>query len=460
MPNDPPPQAREANETLAAPAASATDEPIYLLQVVEGPDRGRTLILDGQNLDRANIGQSTICEMQLTDPMVSRRHASIARDKGALRVVDLGSTNGILVNDLRVYDATLRGGETLRLGGSVLRVTRAGVATAGARVDLDGFGTLVGKSAEMRRLYPLLARLAASSIPVVVEGEVGTGKEAVAESLHLAGPRAGGSFVVFDCACTPARAVDAVLFGEEERGHEPRLGLFEQADGGTLLLDEVAELDLALQARLLRVIERGEVQRVGSTTARCVDVRVLASSRHDLDREVQSGRLREDLFYRLAVARVELPPLRRRHGDVAALAAYFWQRLGGDPGGPPKELLIRFADYEWPGNVRELENAIARRLALGADVEQASNPSMWQRPAAAPEAVSSAEAAAPPRDVLDEVLDLDLPLPRARQKVVEELERRFVSRTLAKHGGNVTRAAAASGLALRYFQVLKARSSR
>jgi DNA-binding NtrC family response regulator len=430
-----------------ATQAGARDESeaasIFAVQVIEGPNRGQTLVFDGTRSSPALVGQSNVCDMRLSDRRASRRHASIVHEGARLRLTDLGSTNGLFVNDVRVECALLRGGESIRVGDSVLRVTRAGLAAAAPPEERDRFGRLLGKSPVMRRLYPVLDKLASSAIPVTIEGELGTGKEALAEALHQKGPRAAGPFLVFDCAVTPQRFVESTLFGDATRA-----GLFEEASGGTLLLDEIAELDVGLQARLLRTLEHGTIQREGTRDVRKVDVRVLATSRRDLDREVQAGRMREDLFYRLAVARVELPPLRRRTGDVAFLAEHFWRELGG-VGPLPGALSARLVDDDWPGNVRELRNVLTRRLALGADADTDVLP-----PSAAPAPAALA------MDFIDKTLAEEPVLGRARHKVVEECERRFVTKTLAAHGGNVTRAAIASGLALRYFQVLKARTSK
>jgi two-component system response regulator HydG len=290
---------------------------------------------------------------------------------------------------------------------------------------------------------------------VVLEGETGTGKELVAESIHEKSARAGNPFVVFDCTAVPPTLIESHLFGHDKGAFttaiSSRRGVFEQAHGGTLLIDEIGELEPALQPKLLRALERGEVQRVGGDAWLKVDVRVLAATRRDLDHEVQAGRFREDLFYRLAVARVELPPLRERKGDVELLARFFWRKLGGAEDVTPG-VLARFEDHDWPGNVRELRNAIARRVALG-DLA-GDSPSARRAPAAraATEAESALDAAFEP------ILALDLSLQRARQRVVDAFERRYVERVLAKHGGNVTRAAAASGIARRYFYDLRKRT--
>jgi DNA-binding NtrC family response regulator len=326
----------------------------------------------------------------------------------------------------------------------------------------DAFARVLGASPEMRRLYPLCARLAASDVPLVIEGETGTGKELLAESLHEQSARRDGPFVVFDCTAVPANLIEATLFGHERGAFTGAIaaskGLFQEANGGTLLIDEIGDLDMALQPKLLRAIERAEVRPLGGNRFISVDVRVMAATRRDLDKEIQAGRFRDDLFYRLAVARIELPPLRRRRGDVALLARHFWEKLGGE--GPlPFDFLVRLENHDWPGNIRELHNAVARRLALG-DLAQGA---LLGRPGveAASEATSSALSShqTSEGDVIARVIALGLPLSRSRELVVDEFERRYVATVLGRHGGDATRAAQASGIARRYFQLLRARQA-
>ena len=310
-----------------------------------------------------------------------------------------------------------------------------------------GFGPLLGASDEMRRLYPLCERLAAAVVPVVIEGETGTGKEVLAEALHQGGPLAGKPFVVFDCTAVAANLVESELFGHERGAFTgavtSRRGLFEQASGGTLLIDEIGDLDLLLQPKLLRAIERSEIRRVGGERPIHVDVRVLAATRRSLDDLVKRGRFRDDLFHRLAVARIELPPLRDRKGDVELLARHFFRELGADGDALDPELLARWEAYKWPGNVRELRNAVARHLALG-ELEL-QEPGCGQ--------TSNL-------DVVDRVLALNLPLGDAREVVLREFEQRYVAHALQSHNGVVTHAAKASGVARRHFQRLHARTAK
>jgi two-component system response regulator HydG len=436
----------------------------FVVQVVEGPDRGASLTIDGSAPSRALVGKSAICQLCLKDPKVSRRHLALDVVGDALHLVDLGSTNGTFVSGVRFVDVLAEGqGELVRLGDSVLRLTR--IAPALVTVPaVESFGRVVGASPEMRRLYPLCERLAASDVPLVIEGETGTGKELLAESLHEQSARASGPFVVFDCTAVPANLIEATLFGHERGAFTGAVasnkGLFQEAHGGTLLIDEVGDLDIALQPKLLRAIERAEVRPLGGSRWINVDVRVMAATRRDLDKEIQAGRFRDDLFYRLAVARIELPPLRHRRGDTALLARHFWERLGGD--GPlPYDFLVRLENHDWPGNIRELHNAVARRLALG-DLAHAQLSAR-----AGSHAVSSTASGsqAPPADELSDddviarVIKLGLPLSRSRELVVDDFERRYVQAVLDRHQGDATRAAQASGIARRYFQLLRARQA-
>jgi transcriptional regulator with GAF, ATPase, and Fis domain len=446
---------RPEGETLAT-VVQHRDSPddkesVFVLVVNAGPEKGLRYVLDGTQPTRVLIGQSPACDIRLTDREVSRRHAALERIGADLRVTDLGSTNGTFVDRVKIVEADLQGDEYVRVGSTTFHVERHAVGERAPLTEATMFGRIVGESREMRRLYPLCERLAETIVPVIIEGETGTGKEALAESLHEMGPRAALPFVVFDCTAVPTNLVESELFGHERGAFtgavQTRKGVFEQAHGGTLLIDEIGDLDLMLQPKLLRALERGEIRRVGGDRWIRVDVRVLSATRRDLDREVQAGRFRDDLFHRLAVARIELPPLRHRGGDVIVLARRFWQELGGDPRDLTTELLIRWQDYPWPGNIRELRNTIARQLALGPHVE-------------APHSRSQFPAAMPDADTLDRLVALGLPFPQTRDMLMEEFEQRYVARVLAQHGGDVARAAAASGIGRRYFQKLRARSAR
>ncbi len=425
----------------------------FELIVIEGPNKGVRHVIDPEAPSRLLVGQSHVCGFRLDDGAVSRRHAAFEVTEHGLRLTDLDSTNGTFVNGLRASDVHLVGSEVVRLGATAVLVEASDQRPVTPASTSTAFGRLVGASLAMRRIYPLCERIAASDVPVIVEGETGTGKEVLAEAIHDASPRANGPFVVFDCTSVPPELFESALFGHEKGAFTgavaTRKGAFEQAHGGTLFIDEVGDLSSTLQPKLLRAIERSEIQRVGSERWTKVDCRIVSATRRDLDQEVANGRFRDDLFFRLSVTRVELPPLRRRTGDVSVLARHFWRMLGGRTQPFPDEFLTQAAGYAWPGNVRELRNAVARRLALG---ELAHAP-VVEESAATPDALPEAPAS----EIIKSVLERELPLTLARQEVIAAFERVYVERVLAKHGGNVRRAAEASGIARRYFQVLRAR---
>jgi transcriptional regulator with GAF, ATPase, and Fis domain len=253
--------------------------------------------------------------------------------------------------------------------------------------------------------------------------------------------------VVFDCTAVPPTLVESELFGHERGAFTgavgARRGVFEQAHGGTLLIDEIGDLELSLQPKLLRALERSEIRRVGGDRWIKVDIRVLAATRRDLDRDVEEGRFRDDLFFRLAVARIELPPLRVRTGDIEVLTRHLWSQLEGK-GEPPYDFLRKLERQTWPGNVRELANAVARYLALG-DAGQADA------------RVDSAKRAEPTGE--DSEL-YALPFRLARDRALATFERAYVQRLLERHGGNVTRAAEASGIGRRYLTTLASRQKK
>jgi two-component system, NtrC family, response regulator HydG len=420
------------------------------LVIVEGEDDvGRQFVLVSATPSRAVIGKSEGSDIRISDREVSRRHSAIDVAEDGFRVVDLGSTNGTFVDGVRVVDAFLRGGEILRVGATVFRVDLVPTSSDTVVDARTNFGTVIGASAEMRRLYPLCDRLAVSSLPVVIEGETGTGKEVLAESIHAVSPRADKPFVVFDCTTVAPNLLESELFGHERGAFTGavgrRVGFFEQAQAGTLLIDEIGDLALPLQPKLLRAIERSEIRRVGGEQPIRVDVRVISATRRNLVQEVQAGRFRDDLFHRLAIARVELPALRRRRGDVPLLARHFARTLGANVDALPADLVARWNDAPWPGNVRQLKNAVARHIELG---ELATSEMS---------APSSNLTTTDGEDLIDRVLALGLPLADARQRVVDEFERRYIQRALDRHGGSVAEAAASAGVARRYFQLLRSR---
>jgi transcriptional regulator with GAF, ATPase, and Fis domain len=448
---DPPAGAVEP-ETLARAASVPSPATTLRAVVVEGRDAGLHLVLDRDAPTSVLVGTGPACSLRLGDPTVSRRHFALEPDRQRYRLTDLGSTNGTFVDGVAVSVAFVRGGEVIRCGGTAIRLEEDAAAPATPVTSAMRFGRMLGASPALRRLYPLCERLAAARVPVIIEGETGTGKECLAESLHEVGG-AARPFVVFDCTTVSPSLVEAELFGHERGAFTgaiaSRPGVFEQAHGGTLFIDEIGELDLALQPKLLRAIDRGEIRRVGGTRSVQVEVRLLAATRRNLDVEVAAGRFRDDLFHRLAIARIELPPLRHRDGDITLLAQHFARQAGATEA-LSAEVLARFEAYGWPGNVRELRNAISRLVALGSvDVGAAASLQSAHEPARGGD-----------DDAIEAIVASRLPFPLARRRVLDEFERRYVERVLADHEGNVARAASASGIALRYFQIVKARGGK
>jgi DNA-binding NtrC family response regulator len=432
----------EQSTVLALIEMSPKPEAVFRVTVVEGENVGASMLVDGSNT--ILVGQSPVCALRLTDTTVSRRHLELEIAADRLRVRDLQSSNGTFFGSLRVVEVLLSGGEVLEIGATRLRFDKEESAEPAPIVTDVQFGQVRGISREIRRLFPLLARLANVDVPVLIEGETGTGKEVVARSLHEEGTHADFPFVVFDCTAVSAALIESELFGHERGAFTgavaQRRGVFEQAAGGTLFIDEIGDLPLELQPKLLRALERSEVRRVGGDKWIRCDVRVIAATRRSIDVLVQEGRFRDDLFHRLAVGRIELPPLRRRRGDVLALVDHFCREAGADPRVIHAKMLSEWSQAEWPGNVRELRNAVTRELALG-DL---------QRAAVAP-------AADPPTPLAASV-DLSLPFVEARQRVLDAFQREYLERMLEAHGGSVQRAAEAAGIADRYFRLLRARS--
>ena len=400
-----------------------------VLEVVEGPAAGKTHRSEGERL---TIGSAALCDLVIDDPTVSRFHCEIQIGEDGARLRDTGSLNGSVVDGVRVVDAYLRGGSTVRLGRSALRFD-FGTDRKPLRIsEARQFGVLVGESVAMRQVFAVLERVAASEATVLLEGETGTGKTAAARSIHLESRRASGPFVVLDCAAVPANLLEAELFGHERgafTGAEARrAGVFEEADGGTLFIDEIGELPAELQPKLLGVLEGREVRRIGSGKTVPVDVRLVAATNRDLRREINLGAFRPDLYYRLAVVRLELPPLRQRAADLPAIAARILRGLGAEDRAVARftgdEFVASLARHAWPGNVRELKNYLERCL-------------VFEEALPIEETMSSPAALA---------VDASIPFADAKRHALDQFEREYLVDLLRRHGGVVNEAAAAAGL--------------
>jgi transcriptional regulator with PAS, ATPase and Fis domain len=415
------------------------------LIVIEGPSRGERTTVSGGG---AKVGSAPGNALTLADPTVSRVHCELQVRRDTITLRDFGSTNGTIASGVRVRDADIAPGTIVRVGASAFRVDVGDEPAFVEIADREAFGELVGRSLEMRRVYAILERVAATDATVLVQGETGTGKDVLARSLHAASPRASGPFVAVDCGAIPENLVESELFGHVRGAftgaQNDRKGVFEEAHGGTLFLDEIGEMPIAMQPKLLRAIESRTIRRVGSSVAKPVDVRIVAATNRPLARAVNEGLFREDLYYRLAVVEIELPPLRARPDDIPLLARHFYRRLAGAGAELPSEFTARLVGRGWPGNVRELRNVIERSVSLGLIAEATRPPRSVPLSGLAPASIES-------------VVALHLPLKEARQAWTESFESVYVRTLLRELGGNVTHAAERAGVSRRFLQRLVAR---
>jgi len=374
------------------------------------------------------IGKGPEADVRVTDPTVSKRHAELRRTPSGVQLLDLGSRNGTKVNGIAVHGALLEMGVTITLG-------RSKVLFDGERPSEDTteegptrFGDALGRSEAMREVFGLLARIAPTDLTITILGETGTGKDVLARAVHKTSPRTNGPFVVFDCGAVAPTLIESQLFGHEKGAFtgatDTRAGAFEMANGGTLFLDEIGELSLELQPKLLRVLEQRRLSRVGAETDLPVDVRVVSATNRDLEKEVEMGRFREDLFFRLSTAVVRLPPLRDRKEDLVDLAIHFAKEQGGVGISQEAENII--TAYDWPGNVRELKNVISGAVAVVEGSELTAKDFVFFR-----------------KRKREPTLD-GLPL---AGRDLESIEKTAIRQTLDECAGNKTQAAKALGIA-------------
>jgi two-component system response regulator GlrR len=410
------------------PESAGRDGCLLYVGVAGRQDQGHSLAFEG---GVAVIGRDSDCDLVLHDESVSRRHVRLELGKKGILVEDLKSTNGTTYLGKRIERATLPIGARLGVGNCCVDFLPIPGSEALPVSVRGSYGDLVGASLPMRRLYSLLEALEQSDAPVLIEGETGTGKELVARALHQHGLRSEKPFVVIDCGSVPGQLMESELFGYRQGAFtgavRDRAGAFESAGGGTVFLDEIDELPMELQPKLLRVLETSQIKRLGDSKYVSVDARFVAATKRSLEEEVSAGRFRQDLFYRLAVVQLRLPPLRERRDDIPLLVNHMIQTMtGGKVTRLPQETVETFLRHEWPGNVRELRNAVQRTLTLGL--------------------AGAADADTPPDDAAN--------YKQARERVVREFDIAFLTDLMAKHRGNISAAARAAGLSRNHLRDL------
>ncbi len=359
---------RGSTEVNAARVAIPASHRVPKITILSGPSAGRAVAMTKV---MATVGRHPTNDLVVNDPRVSGVHLELRPAGDRVLVRDAGSTNGTWLGAHRVTEIELGQGGELTVGDSTLRVDLEDAATSPATGVRESFGELVGQSPAMGELFATLARIAPKQLSVLLQGETGSGKEEVARAIHLHSPRKDGPFIVIDATSLPETLVESLLFGHERgafTGAEARTtGLFEAANGGTVFLDEIGELPGPVQAKFLRVLERQEFTRVGGHATVKVDVRVIAATHRDLRHEIEAGKFREDLYYRIAQVRIVVPPLRDRLDDIPLLCRKLLGVLTREKGETiliANDALENLATRPWPGNIRELRNVLARAMAL------------------------------------------------------------------------------------------------
>ena len=416
------------------------------LVVIKGAQRGTEFVVAG---DVFRVGKAPENDLVLADETVSRVHFEIARDAKGYLVRDMKSTNGTFLDGAEVKEAYLRAGSVIGLGACELKFTPFEERIEILPSEKEALGEMVGKSPAMREIFGLVEKIAPTDATVLIEGETGTGKDMIARTLHQLSPRADKPFIVVDCGAVAGTLIESELFGHEKGSFTgavaARQGAFELASGGTVFLDELGELSLDLQPKLLRVLEQRELRRVGGTKTIKVDLRVIAATRKDLRSEVEKGKFREDLYFRLNVVPITAPSLRERREDIPLLIDSMLKKLDATGGGGitlSEQTRAALMAHDWSGNVRELRNVIERALALGAD------PGVLVAPLGGGEPQPGAAL----RDGIE--FEPGVSFRDTKEKWNELFERRYLSWLIKRADGNISKAARDADMDRKYLHKL------
>jgi DNA-binding NtrC family response regulator len=421
------------------------------LVVIKGPQRGTEFVIGG---DVIRVGKATENDLAITDETVSRVHFEIVRDAKGYLLRDLKSTNGTFLDGAEIKEAYIRAGSVVGAGAVELKFTPFEERIEILPSEKEALAEMVGRSASMREIFGLIERIAPTDATVLIEGETGTGKDMIARGLHSLSKRANAPFIVVDCGAVAGTLIESELFGHEKGSFTgavaARQGAFELASGGTVFLDELGELSLDLQPKLLRVLEQRELRRVGGSKTLKVDLRVIAATRKDLRSEVEKGKFREDLYFRLNVVPITAPPLRERREDIPLLLGHFLAKLA--PPGLPVPVLTdgtraALVAHDWPGNVRELRNVIERALALGTD------PSVLVAPLGDSIRTSSSAGSGGGGPEVAE-FEPGVSFRDTKEKWNEAFERRYLTWLLRRAEGNISKAARDADMDRKYLHKL------
>ena len=437
--------ARDGTEVASTvPARSSGAVPRLIAS--KGPGAGRALAMANA---QATVGRHPTNDLVVDDPHVSGVHLELRRVGERLHVRDAGSTNGTWMGPHRITEVELAAGAEVVVGSTTLRVDLDDRASTATVSGSGSFGGLVGRSTEMVELFATLERVAPKSIAVLVQGETGTGKEEVARALHAKSPRHRGPFVVIDATALPETLTESLLFGHEKGtftgADQRRIGYFEAASGGTAFIDEIGELAAGVQAKFLRVLERQEIVRVGGNAPVKVDARIVCATHRDLRHEIEAGRFREDLYYRIAQVRVLLPPLRDRLEDVPMLCQHLLASIAEPRGGAPvlePDAVEFLCAQPWPGNVRELRNVLVRGAALCQD-------GVIRRGDVAGEGFGFRGTRQE-----REALDLSGAFADAKDRSIDRFEAAYLAALMKRCAGNLSRAAREANVARHHLRDL------